>query len=64
MQFRGKNTAKVTIANSEADKREREAEALRKATAAEKVQAAKALEEAYIAEETAEKARASREKSD
>lgn len=59
---RGENEAKVTIANSESIKREREAEALRKATAAEKVQSAKALEEAYAAEEEAERARASRER--
>ena len=58
----GENVAKITIANSDAERREREAEALRKATAAEKVQAAKALEEAYAAERIAEDARASREK--
>ena len=57
----GENTAKITIANSDAIRREREAEALRRATAAEKVQTAKALEEAYAAEEAAEKQRASRE---
>jgi len=62
LAIQGENAAKVTIAQSEAERREREAEALRKATAAEKVQAAKALEEAYVAEETAEKARANREK--
>lgn len=58
----GENEAKVTIANSEALRREREAEALRKATAAEKVQAAKALEEAYESEKRAEIARAEKEK--
>jgi flotillin len=58
----GENKAKITIANSDAERREREAEALRKATAAEKVQAAKALEEAYAAEKIAEDARAMREK--
>jgi flotillin len=57
----GENTAKITIANSDALRREREAEALRRATAAEKVQTAKALQEAYAAEEAAEKQRASRE---
>jgi len=57
----GENSAKITIANSDALRREREAEALRRATAAEKVQTAKALEEAYAAEEAAEKQRASRE---
>ncbi len=58
----GENTAKVTIANSDALRREREAEAMRKATAAEKVQNAKALEEAYAAEKAAEIQRATREK--
>ncbi len=58
----GENTAKITVANSDAIRREREAEALRRATAAEKVQTAKALEEAYAAEEAAELQRASREK--
>lgn len=58
----GENTAKVTIANSEALRREREAEALRRATAAEKVQSAKALEEAYLAEKEAELSRAARER--
>jgi len=57
----GENTAKITVADSDALRREREAEALRRATAAEKVQTAKALEEAYAAEESAEKQRASRE---
>lgn len=59
--IQGENEAKVTVANSDAVRREREAEALRRATAAEKVQLAKSLEEAYSAEEIAEKARASRE---
>jgi flotillin len=58
----GENTAKVTIANSDALRREREAEALRRATAAEKVQRAKALEEAYLAEKEAELSRAERER--
>lgn len=62
LAVQGENQAKVVIANSEALRREKEAEALRKATAAEKVQAAKALQEAYSSEELAEKARASREK--
>ena len=57
----GENTAKITIANSDALRREREAEAQRRATAAEKVQTANALKEAYAAEEAAEKQRASRE---
>lgn len=62
LAIRGENEAKVVIANSDALRREKEAEALRKATAAEKVQSAMALEEAYRSEEIAEKARANREK--
>ena len=58
----GENLAKITVANSEAEKREREAEANRRANASEKVQAAKALEESYVAEQLAEKARADRER--
>jgi flotillin len=58
----GENIAKITIANSDADRREKEAEARRKAVAAEKVMEAKALEEAYAAEKEAEVARALREK--
>ena len=57
----GENEAKIAIAQSNAERRQREAEALRLATATEKIQAAKALEEAYVAEEEAEKARAARE---
>lgn len=60
---KGENEAKVEIANSEAYRREREAEAQRKANAAEKVQQARALEEAYAAERDAELARAERERS-
>lgn len=59
----GENIARINIANSEANRREKEAEAAKKATAAEKVQAAKALEEAYAAERLAEDARALKEKS-
>ena len=59
---KGENEAKVEIANSEAFRREKEAEAARKANAAEKVQQAKALEEAYAAEQQAEIARAERER--
>lgn len=58
----GENTAKITIANSNAARREREAEAERIAVAAEKVTQAKALEEAYAAEQKAELARAERDK--
>ena len=59
--IKGENNAKVDIANSNADLREREAEAQRRATAAEKIAAAKALEESYTAEQKAELARAERE---
>ncbi|MFA7492539.1 MAG: SPFH domain-containing protein [Proteiniphilum sp.] len=59
----GENTAKITIAQSDAARREKEAEAARLAVAAEKVQQAKALEEAYSAEQKAENARAERERS-
>jgi flotillin len=58
----GENEAKVTIANSDAVRREREAEALRRATASEKVQAANALKDAYQAEKDAELSRADRER--
>lgn len=58
----GENNSKIAIANSEANRREKEAEASRIAVAAEKVQAAKALQEAYISEKDAELARAEREK--
>jgi flotillin len=58
----GENSAKITIANSDATRREMEAEAERKAVAAEKVTQAKALEEAYQAEKTAEDQRAARDK--
>ena len=57
----GENQSKITIANSDAARREKEAEAARLAVAAEKVQAAKALEEAYKSERDAELARADRE---
>ena len=60
----GENVAKVSIANSDAERREREAEALRRAIAAEKVQSAKALEEAYAAERQAELVRAERERAE
>ncbi len=58
----GENASKIAIANSDALRREKEAEAARIAVAAEKVQAAKALEEAYLSERDAELARAEREK--
>lgn len=58
---KGENAAKVEIAQSDADRREKEAEANRLATAAERVQQAKAQQEAYAAEREAEEARAARE---
>lgn len=61
LAVKGENEAKVQIANSDADRREREAEAQRRANAAEKVAQAKALEEAYQAERSAEESRAARE---
>jgi flotillin len=62
LAVKGENQSKIAVANSDAERREREAEALKKATAAEKVQSAKALEEAYLAEQRAEEARAERER--
>lgn len=53
----GKNTAQIKIANSDAARDIEMAEAQRKATAARKVAAARALEEAYKAEQEAELAR-------
>lgn len=63
LAIRGENEAKIAIAQSDAARREKEAEALRIALASEKVQQAKALEEAYVAEQKAELARAERERS-
>lgn len=57
----GENEAAILIANSNAERRQKEAEALKIAMSAEKIQAAKALEESYVAEQKAEKARAARE---
>jgi flotillin len=61
--IKGENEAKIAIAQSEANRREREAEALRTALASEKVQSARALEESYLAEQKAELARSERERS-
>ncbi|WP_127125449.1 flotillin family protein [Pseudoflavitalea rhizosphaerae] len=60
--IQGENEAKISIANSEALRREKEAEALRVAISAEKVQQAKALEASYVAEQKAEDARSQRER--
>ncbi len=61
--IQGENEAKINIAQSEAARREKEAESLRLAMTAEKVQQARALEESYIAEQKAELARSERERS-
>lgn len=58
----GENTAKITIANSDALRREKEAEAHRLAIAAEKVKEAEALKEGYTAQQKAELERAERER--
>ncbi|MDD3740937.1 MAG: SPFH domain-containing protein [Bacteroidales bacterium] len=58
----GENLAKITIANSDAKRREQQAEAERIAISAEKVKRAKALEDAYAAEKIAEEIRALRDK--
>lgn len=59
---KGENEAKANIAASDAIRRELEAEAMRKAVSAEKIQAAKAAQDAYSAEQAAELVRAAREK--
>jgi flotillin len=60
--IKGENDAKIEIAQSDAKRREKEAEALRIATAAEKVQAALSLKEAYGAQQAAEQTRAELER--
>lgn len=60
--IQGENDAKIEVAQSEANRREKEADALRIATAAEAVQAARAKQEAYIAQQEAERTRAELEK--
>ena len=57
----GENKAKADVANSDATRRELEADALRRAVTAEKLAEAKAKEEAYTAQQVAEKARAALE---
>lgn len=57
----GENQAKITVANSDAKRREAEAEANRMAIAAERVKEAKALEESYTAQKEAEMVRAERD---
>ncbi|MFA5471243.1 MAG: SPFH domain-containing protein [Acholeplasmataceae bacterium] len=62
LAIEGENNSLGEISKSNASRREIEAEALRRATAAEKIASAKALEESYLAEKEAELARANREK--
>ncbi|MFQ5349879.1 MAG: flotillin family protein [Thermoanaerobaculia bacterium] len=57
----GENESKIKVANSNALRRQAEAEAERLASVAEAVKTAQALEEAYTAEEKAERERARRE---
>ena len=61
LAIEGENEAKMKIAMSEAALKEKEAEARKIATTAEKTQAAKALQESYAAEQEAEKARRDKE---
>lgn len=60
--IKGENEARAQIAESNATLKEKQAEALRRSTAAEKIQSAKALQESYLAEQEAELARSNREK--
>lgn len=57
----GENEAKISVAQSDAERRQREAESLKQAVAAEQVQAAQAKEEAYVAQKQAEETRAALE---
>lgn len=61
LAIKGENESKIEVAQSEALRREKEAVSMRLATAAEAVQAAKAKEEAYIAQQQAEQTRAALE---
>ena len=58
----GENKAAISMAMSNALRKEKEAEALKIAISAEKIQQAKALEESYEAERKAELARSNKEK--
>ena len=60
--IQGENEAQSQIAMSNAELREKQAEALKIAITAEKIQAAKALEESYSAEKQAEIARSEKQK--
>ena len=61
MAIDGENESAIKIAQSNAERRQREAEALKLAMASEKIQAANALKESYLAEQEAEEARAKKE---
>ncbi|MFA5658723.1 MAG: SPFH domain-containing protein, partial [Oscillospiraceae bacterium] len=56
--IKGENEAKIEVSQSDALRREKEAEANRLAAAAEQVQFAKSQQEAYVAQQEAEKTRA------
>jgi flotillin len=60
--IQGENTAKITIAASDAELRQKQAESLKIAVSAEKIQEAQAQEASYAAQQLAETARAQREK--
>jgi flotillin len=60
--IKGENESLGLISQSNANRREIEAESQRRAVTAEKIAQAKAMEMSYIAEQTAETARAAREK--
>ena len=59
--IQGENEAKMKIAMSEAALKEKQAEAMKIATTAEKIQEARALEESYAAQQAAEEARRAKE---
>ncbi len=59
--IQGENEAKMKIAMSDAALKEKQAEAMKIATTAEKIQEAKALEESYAAQQAAEEARRAKE---
>lgn len=60
--IQGENEAQVKISQSNATRRELEADALRRAVTAERIAEAKALQEAYLAQQEAEMARAAKER--
>lgn len=60
--IKGENAARIEVSRSDAERREQQAESERLAVAAEAVQAAKAKQEAYVAQQEAERTRAQLEK--